>query len=157
MNVELLSLVTSKYNKVYFSDQIPDIEYIIFSNQNDQFLIKDELIRLEKNMFQGFIKKNNEDIIDKYKNRCMPLDQIESFIESGASVILTADMFMTIIQYYGSAKIEDWSDQIFFAKISNWILSQGIFDIYRNNVVRWAYEKTSSESPRTIANNAISN
>ena len=150
MNVELLSLVTSKYNKVYFSDQIPDIEYLIFSNENDQFLIKDELIRLKKNMFQGFIKKNNEDIIDKYKNRCIPLDQIEGFIESGASIILTADMFMTIIQYYGSAKIEDWSDQIFFAKISNWILSQGVFDIYRNNVVRWAYEKASSESPKTI-------
>ena len=57
MNVELLSLVTSKYNKVYFSDQIPDIEYLIFSNENDQFLIKDELIRLKKICFRVLSKK----------------------------------------------------------------------------------------------------
>ena len=144
----------SKYNKAYFSEKIPDRSYLIFSNKSNQLLIKDELLKLRKNKFRGFVVENDNSVVnelDELGNVYISLNQVESFIDSGASIILTADMFITVSQQYGLNKIKDWANQIFFAKISNWILSQGIYDIYRNNVIRWAYDKVPRENPQIIA------
>jgi len=154
MYVDLESLVTSKYNKAYFSEKIPDRSYLIFSNKSNQLLIKDELLKLRKNKFRGFVVENDNSVVnelDELGNVYISLNQVESFIDSGASIILTADMFITVGQQYGFNKIKDWANQIFFAKISNFILSQGIYDIYRNNVIRWAYDEVPRENPQIIA------
>ena len=155
MSLELASLVNSKYNKAYFSEKIPDRKYLIFTNNNDQILIKNELLKEKNNIFEGFIVQVNESdsnergqLVDIH----IPVNQLEGFMESGTSIILTADMFITLIQQYGLKKIKDWTNQIFFVKVSNWILSQGIYDIYRNHVIRWAYDKKNSEDPKIIAN-----
>ena len=54
--------------------------------------------------------------VDELGNVYISLNQVESFIDSGASIILTADMFITVSQQYGLNKIKDWANQIFFAK-----------------------------------------
>jgi hypothetical protein len=155
MSLELASLVNSKYNKAYFSEKIPDRKYLIFTNNNDQILIKKELLKVKNKIFEGFIVQVNESdsnergqLVDIH----IPLNQLEGFMESGTSIILTGDMFITLIQQYGLEKIKDWTNQIFFVKVSNWILSQGIYDIHRNHVIRWAYDKKNSEDPKIIAN-----
>ena len=54
MSLELASLVNSKYNKAYFSEKIPDRKYLIFTNNNDQILIKNELLKEKNSIFEGF-------------------------------------------------------------------------------------------------------
>ena len=60
MSLELASLVNSKYNKAYFSEKIPDRKYLIFTNNNDQILIKNELVKVKNNIFEGFVVQVNE-------------------------------------------------------------------------------------------------
>ena len=58
------------------------------------------------------------------KNEYLKLADIEKLISNGMHLVITADLFLCLVNFFGINKIWNWQDRIHISKIIDWLLDK---------------------------------
>ena len=137
-------MLALKYRQTEIDGLSVSDDYVILSNFTDHILIRNDLIAKKYTNFIGFVtsaESKNYPAPNFPKNEYLKLADIEKLISNGMHLVITADLFLCLVNFFGINKIWNWQDRIHISKIIDWLLDKSGKDIYRNNLSTWAYDR----------------
>jgi hypothetical protein len=148
-----LTLLNSKFSEASLTEDLTNQKYVIFSNDTDRSTILETLKINNNNQLLGFIfldadKSKERDKSTTYDS--FSIEQIERLIKLGVYILLTANLFLLLIEKFDIVKIKEWSSKLYFIKIKNWT-KHNSNDIYGHSVSQWAYENLPEKNSRELA------
>jgi hypothetical protein len=143
--------MAGKYRQIQIDGLSIDKRYVIFSNSTDHLIIKNDLKNKKYINFIGFIALAEDPKYPKSnfpENDYISSDNLGNIIDDGVHLVISANIFLTLVNQLGLAKVDSWRNNIHIAKISDWLFDRSGKDIYRNEIPIWAYNQLQEDNSK---------
>jgi hypothetical protein len=144
LSTDVTSILDSKFRQTEIDGLSIDDNFVIFSSFANHIKIREDLKTQNYKNFVGFVvpqKKLNYPTANLPENEYLDFFEAEKLIDGATHLVLTADMFIELLNFVGLQKMESWNKKTHIPKIVDWLEDRSGKDIYRHLVPNWAYEK----------------